>query len=368
MSTYDVNPYIFYIDTNERQIPIIEGSCEKYCIVENEKKQYCKYSKLSEVFAEVFTSQLLGQIGLPSVPYFFVIENDNGKTRIGTKSADYAEGVSYRASLDSMAEKTDMINAQDFTEHIYINLPKAMAVIEKFCKMHHIKLTEHDRQQIQTQLENQIVVDYCFCNSDHHLRNTEFLIYSVNGEKRICLAPMFDLGQCLRGIDVQMAFTFSDLSEEGKTLSDRGLTNVDMYAEHVLKYFKEKYSSPKELANDYAFRLLCHFQNINIDEEMFRFLCNCSDNYRHFRTNNLEYIKDENYYDMINLLVDEFRNDLGIKEGLSWGIMKDAFETRQRLIFEGLANDPFFREACNRVKPIHYNPPTGPSDSGKLYS
>lgn len=369
MSTVDVNPYIFNIDTNGKQIPIIEGSCEKYCITTGyeEKKHYCKFSKFDEVFAEVFTSHVLGDIGFPTVPYIFAVENFDGKKRVGTVSDDFAEGVSYRASLDSMAEKTDMINSNDFTEHIYISLPKAMSVLDKFCKMHYIKLSESERNQIQSQLESQIVIDYCFCNSDHHLKNTEFLIYSKKGVKEIKLAPMFDLGQCLRGVDVQMAFTFSDLAEEGAELARRGYSKEEMYAGHILRYYKEKYSSPKDLANDYSFRLLRYFQELNIDEEMFKFLCNCNDKYRHYKNNKLDQIKGENYYGLIELLADDIKQNFELNEEFSWVRMRDAFEERKRLITEGLSNDEFLSQACKMSKKLHYNLPESTQDSQEKY-
>lgn len=370
MSAVDVNPYIFNINENGKHIPIIEGSCEKYCITTGyeEKKHYCKFSKFDEVFAEIFTSHILGEIGFPTVPYIFAVENNNGEKRVGTVSDDFAEGVSYRASLDSMAEKTDMINSNDFTEHIYISLPKAMAIIDKFCKMHYIKLSESERNQIQTQLESQIVIDYCFSNSDHHLKNTEFLIYSKKGVKQIKLAPMFDLGQCLRGVDVQMAFTFSDLSEEGADLAKKGYSKEEMYAGHILRYFKEKYTNPKDLANDYAFRLLLYFEELNIDEELFKFLCNCNDKYRHYKYKNLTQIKDENYYNLIQLLVDELKETFGLDEDLSWIRMRFSFEERKRLISEGLSKDEFLSQACMMSKKLHYNMPEGAQDSqGKIY-
>lgn len=369
MSTNDINPHIYQIDANERKIPIIEGSCEKYCITTGyeEKKHYCKFSKFDEVFAEVFTSHILGESGFPTVPYMFVVEDSDDKKRIGTISDDFSEGAVYRASLDSMAEKTEMINPKDFTEHIYINLPKAMDVIEKFCRMHHIRFNEQDRQQIQTQLECQIIIDYCFCNSDHHLKNTEFLIYSEKGERVIKLAPMFDLGQSLRGANVEMAFTFSDLSKEGAELSSNGRTKADMYADHILRYFKEKHRSPKDLANDYSFRLLYYFQDLNTGAEMIKFLCSCSETYKYYKNNNLHQKDEEDFYYLVNMLVEDLKNSLGTKENLSWVSMKDAFETRLMLLFDGLAKDDFFKEALEHVKPINYNPPVETSESEKSY-
>ncbi len=368
MST-NVNPFIFNIDTSGKQIPIIEGSCEKYCVTTGyeEKKHYCKFSKFDEVFAEVFTSHVLGDIGFPSVPYIFAIEEYEGQKRVGTVSDDYAEGVSYRASLDSMAEKTDMINPNDFTEHIYIALPKAMAVLDKFCKIHYIKLSESERNQIQSLLEGQIVIDYCFCNSDHHLKNTEFLIYSKKGVKEIKLAPMFDLGQCLRGVDVQMGFTFSDLSEEGSELARRGFSKEEMYAGHILRYYKEKYKSPKELASDYSFRLMLYFQDLNIDEEIFKFLCNSNDNYKHYKNNKLDQIKSDNYYGLIELLVGEMKENFELNEDLSWIRMRDAFEERKRLLAIGLAQDEFLSQACKQAKKLHYNMPESAHESQKTY-
>lgn len=369
MSTVNVNPYIFNIDTNGKQIPIIEGSCEKYCVTTGyeEKKHYCKFSKFEEVAAEVFVSHILGDIGFPSVPYKFAVENFDGKKRVGTVSDDFAEGVSYRASLDSMAEKTDMINSNNFPDHIYIYLPKVMTVLDKFCKMHYIKLSESERNQIQSQLESQIIIDYYFCNSDHHLKNTEFLVYSKKGVKEIKLAPMFDFGKCLKGFDLEMAFTFCDLSEEGAELKKTGRRKEKMYSDHILRYYKEKYSSPKDLANDYSFRLLRYFQELNFDKEMFKFLCGCNDKYRHYKSNKLDKIEDENYFDLIDLLAIETKQTLELNEDFPWVRMREAFEERKRLITDGLARDEFFNQAYKMSKKLHYNLPESTQDSQEKY-
>jgi hypothetical protein len=153
---------------------------------------------------------------------------------------------------------------------------------------------------------------------------------------------MFDLGQTLRSANVNMAFTFKNLGNEGLNLRKTKQTPTEMYASHIIEYFKNKYKDPKDLANDFAFRLLCYFQYFNFEEELFKFLCSIDEDYKYFKFKNIGKIDEEYYYEMINNVIENLKKILKIDDSFHWTNMKMAFEERQRAIYDCLCKDKFF--------------------------
>ncbi len=202
---------------------------------------------------------------------------------------------------------------------------------------------------MQSALETDVVTDFSLCNGDHHLKNTEFLVYIENGKKRIRLAPMFDLGQSLRQ-GARMALTFDDLSVKGAELINQGYSVSQMYAKHILAYFKANHKTPEELATNNAFRLLCYFLNYDFSDEMYDFVNTINKQHRHTKRTN---ISDENYQPIITTILSEIKDKVSMQNSyIPWETMKNAFEERQEIIFEEFCADSFFQDAYDLIEPI----------------
>ena len=329
----------------------IEGTCEKYVIMHQTKpKEYIKFSKIDEVFSEVFSSYILNEIGIPCVSYSFVTEQVAGKLKIGTISSDYSEGSEFRVSLASMADSVGMIDRLDIPANIYINLQKAMVIIENFCKMDYINLTNEEKEQIYSLFETQIIADFALCNSDHHLRNIEFLGFNKNGKKKIELVPMFDLGQTFRSANAKMALIFEEIPDKNiEEMRKNGISQAQQNAKCIIDYFRNNYKTPKELAKNKAFRLLCYFIDYNFSNEIYNFL-NSVNNQHRFRNQN--YISEDNYYPIISTLINQFESKLLTKEIIKWESMKSAFEERRSIMYEEFSSDEFLFDAYKYAKPI----------------